>query len=228
VAANGWGLKVVDYFTPWDQQELNDDDLDLGSCGVTILPSTAGSAQHRNLLVVAGKQGVIYLIDRDSMGKFNPRADHVPAEFRSSNFYLMSSPAFFGSTLYYAAAGDSAKAFKVSKGQINPNPISQTRSTFPIRGATPMISSDNGSQGILWLLDMGTNDLRAYKAGNLKTLLYTSSQAPNHRDQLGNVVKFTVPTIANGKVYVGTSNSLVAYGLLPRHQAIFRARQRKP
>jgi len=77
-----------------------------------------------------------------------------------------------------------------------------------------MVSANGGKDGILWLLDTGTNTLKAYLAGNLHTLLYSSSEAARNRDKLGQVVKFTVPTIANGEVFVGTSNSLDIYGLL--------------
>jgi hypothetical protein len=145
---NGYGLKVVDYFTPMNQQVLSDEDLDLGSSGITILPDSAGSLQHRHLIVTAGKEGKIYLIDRDNMGKFRPQADHVVQEVSDGKHLVLSSPAFFNSTLYYAAVNDTAKAFKVARGKIAPKLVSQTNTTFPMRGATPAISSRGAKNGV--------------------------------------------------------------------------------
>jgi len=211
---NGWGLKVVDYFTPDNQQALNDGDLDLGSGGITILPDALGSAAHSHLLVAAGKEGEIYLIDRNNMGKFDPNANRVVQEISDSGYPVFSSPAVFGNTLYYAAVKESAQVYTIGNGAIKKINYAHTSLHFAYPGATPMVSANGGKDGILWLLDTGTNTLKAYLAGNLHTLLYSSSEAARNRDKLGQVVKFTVPTIANGEVFVGTSNSLDIYGLL--------------
>jgi len=221
---NGWGLKVVDYFTPMNQEILNEQDLDLGSGGITILPDALGSAAHRHLLVAAGKQGEIYLIDRDNMGKFDPNADHVVQEISDSGYPVFSSPAVFGNTLYYAAVKDSAQVYTIVNGTMKKISASHTSIKFVYPGATPMVSSNSGKTGILWLLNMRTNTLNAYSAGNLHKLLYSSSEAKRNRDELGQVVKFTVPTIANGEVFVATFNSLDIYGLLPRHRPQHRTR----
>jgi hypothetical protein len=221
---NGWGLKVVDYFTPENQAYLDVQDLDLDSGGVTILPDYMGSALHRHLLVVGDKQGEIFLIDRDNMGKFNPSADHVVAEINDSGYWIFSSPAIFGTTLYYAGVIGPATAFTITNATIHQVPKASTSQKFAYPGATPMVSSSGGNNGIIWLLERHTNTLRAYKASNLHKLLYSSGQAARHRDQLGPIVKFTFPTVANGKIYVGTYKSVDIYGLIPRRAPRRRGR----
>jgi len=223
---NGWGLKVVDYFTPFNQDSLDSGDLDLGSGGPVLLPASAGSMLHPNLLVASGKEGRIYLIDRDNMGKFDPNpvnkldtniVQELPPDTISGSY---GSAAYFNGYIYYVGAAndgnpdDSAKAFSVQNAQLSVNPTSQGPDTFSYPGNTPIISADASSNGILWAVDTGTNELRAYDAGNLADELYTSDQAANNRDRLGSAVKFAPATEANGHVYVGTSNGLVAYGLL--------------
>jgi hypothetical protein len=220
---NGWGLKVVDYFTPENQAYLDAQDFDLDSGGVTILPDYMGSALHRHLLVVGDKQGEIFLIDRDNMGKFNPSADHVVAEINDSGYWIFSSPAVFGTTLYYAGVTGPAMAFTIANATIHQVPKASTSQKFLYPGATPMVSSNGGKNGIVWLLERHTNTLRAYKAANLHQLLYSSGRAARHRDQLGPIVKFTFPTVANGRVYVGTYNSFDIYGLIPRRMPRRRA-----
>jgi fibronectin type 3 domain-containing protein len=212
--ANGWGLKVVDYFTPFNQAGLNSGDVDLGSQGPLLLPDSVGSAAHPHLLVGAGKEGRIYLIDRDNMGKFDPNTDHVVQELVGTLNGAFGEPAYFNNTVYYANGyGGVADTFFLSNGTLSATPTSHTTDSYSYPGTTPSISANGSINGIAWDLDRGTNQLRAYDATNYATELYTSAQAANNRDQLGAVVKFTVPTVVNGKVYVGTSNSLVAYGL---------------
>jgi len=209
---NGWGLKVVDYFTPKNQAALNDSDLDVGSGGIMLLPDSAGSASHPHLLVLAGKQGVIYLIDRDNMGGFNPNTDQVVQEVAALSHNL-STPAYFNGSIYFASQNQPIEQFIVSKGAIS-GPVSSASDANGIQGATPSISADGIASGIAWLLDPGTNQLRAYKAGNLADEIFTSSQAPGGRDLVGKVVKFSVPTVADGEVLVGASNNFDIYGLL--------------
>jgi fibronectin type 3 domain-containing protein len=211
---NGWGLKVVDYFTPFNQAGLNSGDVDLGSQGPLLLPDSVGSAAHPHLLVGAGKEGRIYLVDRDNMGKFDPNTDHVVQELVGILDGAFGEPAYSNNTLYYANGyGGVADTFFVSNGTLSATPTSHTPDSYGYPGTTPSISANGSIDGIVWDLDRATNQLRAYDATSYATELYTSAQAANNRDQLGAVVKFTVPTIVNGKVYVGTSNSLVAYGL---------------
>lgn len=218
---NGFGLKVVDYFTPFTQGQLNQNDSDLGSGGPLLLPDGTGSAAHPHLLVAAGKNGAIYLIDRDSMGHFDPSADHVVQPLYDAFAGSFDTPAYYNGTLYYVGTAQSGTppqpgmAFTISGGVISATPAAQTPDTYGFPGSTPSVSA-NGSAGVVvWDLDHGSNQLRAYDAGNYATELYTSDQAAGGRDTLGTVIKFSVPTVANGRVYVGSDGALVAYGLLP-------------
>ncbi|HEV3255509.1 MAG TPA: S8 family serine peptidase, partial [Gemmataceae bacterium] len=216
---NGWGLKVVDYFTPFDQANLNNGDIDLGSGAPLILPDSVGSAAHAQLLVGAGKEGRIYVIDRNNMGHFSPTTDNVvqetPNDTISGSF---DTPAYFNDSIYYVGGSnignpnDVGKTFSISNGVLSTSPTSQGPDSYAYPGSTPSISANGSSNGIVWDLDTGTNQLRAYDASSYAKELYTSAQAPNNRDALGTVVKFTVPTVSSGDVYVGTANSLVAYG----------------
>jgi len=214
--ANGWGLKVVDYFTPSNQSTLDATDGDVGSGGVTLLPDSLGSAAHPHLLVAVSKRGVVFLIDRDNMGKFDPNADHDVEEFTEGNA-IFSSSTLFGSTIYLIGVAGEAKAIRINNGTISRKPTTHTSDDFAYPGATAVVSSHGSRNGIVWVLDRTKNQLRAYSPGNFRRPLYSSASAPGGRDQLGQVVKFTSPVVANGKVYVGTTTDLVAYGLLSRH-----------
>jgi hypothetical protein len=213
---NGWGLKAVDYFTPQNQDMLNSGDLDLGSGGPLLLPASAGSAAHPQLLVGSGKQGAIYLIDCRNMGHFHSSTDNIvqelPAGTLSGSFDTAS---YFNGQIYYGGPGDSLKAFSIHNAQLSLSPTSQSSGSFDFPGDTLSISANGFKNGIVWALERGSNELRAYDAGNLANALYTSDQAANQRDQLGATIKFAVPTEANGHVYVGTDGALVAYALLP-------------
>jgi hypothetical protein len=210
--ANGWGLKIVDYFSPSNTQQLQALDLDLASGGVVLLPASAGTAAHPNLLIQGGKQGTLYLMDRDNMPGFDPTTDRVVQESSGQIGPEFSAPAYFNGSLYYAAVGDFAKAFPISNGHLATSPSSQSGQTFGYPGSTPSISANGAANGIVWLIDNGTNQLRAYDAANLARQLYNSDQN-GARDQLGSAVKFSTPTVADGHVFVGTANSVVIYGL---------------
>jgi hypothetical protein len=211
---NGYGLKVVGYFTPSNQQLLDDQDLDLGSGGAVLVSRAAGSAAHPNLLIQGGKQGTVYLMDRDNMPGFNAGGDQVAQEATGLLGWIFSTPAYFNGKLYYAAVGGPAEAFSLTNATLATSPSSVSSDTFGYPGATPVISANGTANGIVWMIDNGTGQLRAYDASDLSRELYTSGQAPGGSDQLGSTVKFTVPTVAGGHVFVGTQNSLVIYGLL--------------
>jgi hypothetical protein len=218
---NGWGLKEVDYFTPFDQQNLDNGDLDLGSGAPMLLPDSVGSTAHQQLLVGSGKEGRIYLIDCNKMGHFGV-TDNVVQETNNTTISgSFDTPAFFNNTIYYVGGSnignpnDVGKTFSITNGQMALAPTSQGPDSYAYPGSTPSISANGSSNGVVWDLDTGTNQLRAYNATGYNNELYTTAQAPNGRDTLtGSVVKFTVPTVVNGHVYVGTSNALVAYGLI--------------
>ena len=218
---NGWGLKVVDYFTPSNQATLSSGDADLGSGGPLLLPDSAGSAAHPHLLVGGGKEGRIYLIDRDNMGHFDPNADHVVQETGAHAIgSVFDTPAYFNGAIYYGAVNDNVKAFAVANAAFNPTPTSKSPNSIGFTGTSPSISANGSSNAIVWALDShafgsgGPAVLYAYDASNLSSELYNSSQAANNRDQAGAAAKFTVPTVVNGKVYVTGASSLTIYGEL--------------
>jgi len=221
---NGWGLKVVDYFTPQNQASLSSADQDLGSGAPLVLPAsvgsiTIGSASAPNLLIGSGKDGTIYLINRDNMGKYNGTTDNIVQEIGGGlgGGGSFGTPAFYydGTTarIYYGAKNDNLRAFTISNGYISTTPVI-TPDTFGSQGTTPSISANGDSDGIVWGIDGGTNELRAYNASNVAAGAIYSTATDSSRDSLGTAVKFTGPTVADGEVFVGTTNSLVAYGLL--------------
>jgi PA14 domain/Chitobiase/beta-hexosaminidase C-terminal domain len=209
------GLVRADYFTPYNQQELSDADADLGSGGVVVLPDSAGSVAHRHLLVGAGKEGKIYLIDRDNMGEFNATDDSQIVQSFQAIGGSFGTPAFFNNTLYYGGAVDTVKAYKMNGGTITTTVASETSSFFGYPGITPSVSANGTNNAIVWGIESsaygssGPAVLHAFNATNLTQEIYNS----NLRDNPGPAVKFTVPTIANGKVYVGAQYAVSVFGL---------------
>jgi hypothetical protein len=210
---NGWGLKVADYFVPGNYDDLNRTDADIGGGGVIPLPDGVGGGGHARLLVGGGKDCRILLVDRDRMGKYDPAADHAVQAVDGALNRIFDSPLVWNGRLYFAADGDRLKAFPIAQGRIGAHPAMQSQETFGFPGASPALSADGAKNAILWCLNRGENALCAYDPGKLDRPLYTSSQAAGGADHPGNVVRFTVPAIANGEVFVGTNEALVAYGL---------------
>ena len=210
-------LAVADYFEMSNQLSENDSDEDLGSGGALVLPDfTDSSGNTRHLAVGAGKDSNLYVVDRDSMGKFNPNTNNIYQEIQGALAgSVFSMPAYFNSTVYYGAVGDSIKAFAISAAQLGSSPSSQTGNQFEYPGATPSISANGTSNAILWAAE-NTDPavLHAYDATNLANELYNSNQASGGRDQFGAGNKFITPTVINGKVYVGTTNGVGVFGLL--------------
>ena len=211
-------LSLSDYFTPSDQQTLNNGDLDLGSGGVLVLPDEVGSTNHPHLLVGAGKEGRIYLLDRDHLGQFNSGGDQVVEEFLEpvGGEWSFDTPAYFNQTIYYLGAGDVLKAFAFSNGLLVTNPVAVGGTTFGFPGATPAVSANGTNNAIVWVLQTdsapsGSAILRAYNATNVAVELYNSTQE-GARDNPGGAIKFAVPTVANGKVYIGTASQLSVFG----------------
>ena len=213
------GITLADYFTPFDQDNLNSTDNDLGSAGTIMLPDSVGSTNHPHLFAAGSKSGTIYLLDRDNLGQFNSVDDsQIVQVMRNAVGGMWNSPAYFNGTLYYVGSGDVLSAFGISNGLINANPTSQASSSFDFPGATPSISAHGTNDAIVWAIESdasgsGQAVLHAYDASNVARELYNSDMA-GERDAPGGGVKFTVPTIANGKVYVGAQDSLSVYGLL--------------
>jgi hypothetical protein len=232
---NAADLSVVDSFTPSNEAFLRKNDADLGSGAPLILPDNTSSHPHE--LVGGGKDGRVFLVDRDHMGGFNPPADPacdntstppascdnvvqtIPNIGNSQFDNLFDTPAFWNGLLYFHPQTGVLKAFQYNNGTLS-SAVAAGANTFGDHGATPSVSANGNSGGIVWELQTdawrtsGPAILHAYDATNVANELYNSSQAPNGRDTAGPAVKFTVPTIANGRVYVGTGNELDVYGLL--------------
>jgi hypothetical protein len=222
----GPNTSVLDYFTPFNQNDLNNADEDLGSGGLVVLPDSVGSSAHPHLLVGAGKEGKIYLLDRDNMGKFHDGNDsQIVQSLPNAIGGAWSSPAYFNGSIYYQGTGDVLKAFPIANGQIgSPTQAGTAASDYP--GSTPVISAlqtaTGYTNGIVWTLTpFNAPDgrptipqLRAYDAKDISNPLY-DSLAAGQRDSAGDYTKFTVPTVANGKVYVGGDKKLTVFGMTP-------------
>jgi hypothetical protein len=208
------GLARANYFTPYDQANLESTDADLGSSGLVLLPDSVGSASHPHLLVASGKAGKIYLLDRDNLGQFNPVSDsQIVQSIAGVTAASFATPSYFNNRVYFVGSGDTLKAFALSGGLLSTTPVSQSPSGFGFPGATVSISANNTSNGIVWALDnsawgsSGPAVLHAYNTTNVTLEIYNTTQAGT-RDRLAGAVKFSVPTVANGKVYVGGQYAL--------------------
>ncbi len=220
LSTSGNKLAVADYFTMSNTIAESAADQDLGSGGAMLLPDeTDASGAVHHLVVGAGKDENIYVVDRDNLGKFSPTANNVYQELpKGLNGAEFAAPAYWNNTVYYGGVGDVIRAFPVAQAKLATAPSSQTTHPFPYPGATPSVSSNGTSNGIVWVEDNGASGapatLYAYDATNLGHELYDSNQAANNRDQYGAGNKFITPMITNGKVYVGTQNGVAVFGLL--------------
>ena len=213
----GGSLSVADYFTMHNTVSESNSDEDLGSGGALVLPDqkdASGATVH--LAVGAGKDSNIYVVNRDSMGKFNPNNDNaIHQELGGAvGGGVWAMPAYFDGTVYYGGVSDSLKAFPIANALLATTPASVSAANFGYPGATPSVSANGSLEGIVWAVEnAGTGILHAYDATNLATELYNSNQAGS-RDQFTDN-KFITPMIANGKVYVGTPTGVIVFGLLP-------------
>jgi hypothetical protein len=205
------GLALADWFTPYNQLQLNLQDIDLGSAGQVVLPDSAGSAAHPHLLLAGSKAGTIYLLDRDNLGHFNASGDtQIVQSVSGAVNGMWCTPAWFNGVAYYVASGDKLKAFSVANAAFNATPLGVGPTA--IGNSTPSISANGTANAIVWAMQASSPAvLHAYNATNVAQELYNTSQNLA-RDNPGSPVKFTVPTVANGKVYVGTVGALSVYG----------------
>jgi hypothetical protein len=211
------GLAVADYFEMDNESAENGSDTDLGSGGAMVLPDlTNGSGQTVHLAVGAGKDSNLYVVNRDSMGKFSPSTNNIYQELKGAlPGGVWAMPAYFNNTVYYGSVGSPIKAFRITSAQLGTSPAAQTSTSFGYPGATPSVSANGTSNGIVWAVENSSPAvLHAYNAATL-TELYNSNQASGGRDHFGNGNKFMTPTIVNGKVFVGTPNGVAVFGLLP-------------
>ena len=210
------GLKLADYFTPHNTVAESNADQDFGSGGgILLMDLTDSGGTTRHLSVGAGKDALIYVVDRDAMGKFNASTDQIYQEISGQlGGSVFSMPAFFNGTVYYGAVGDALKAFPVASAKLASTPSSQSTHQFGYPGTTPSVSANGSANGIVWAIENSGAILFAYDAADLTKELYDSNQAAGNRDHFsGN--KFITPVVVNGKVYVGTPTSVAVFGLLP-------------
>jgi hypothetical protein len=210
-------LSVADFFATFDTVTESDNDSDLGSGGAMVLPDQVdANGATRHLAVGAGKDGNLYVVDRDSMGKFDPNANHAYQVLTGAlPGGVFSSPAYFNGAVYYASNGAPLQRFQLSAARLGAAPASRSGTSFGYPGATPSISANGSSAAIVWAVENGSPAvLHAYDAGDLTRELYNSNQNAT-RDNLGPGNKFITPTVAAGKVFIGATNSVAVYGLLP-------------
>jgi chitodextrinase len=219
---------VVDFFTPQDQLTLAANDIDLGSGGVTILPPSVGSATHQELALATGKTDLLYLLDQNNLGQFTSSGpDNIVQEvtlfngLNESNVIggMFSKAAYFNGRIYVVPISDVLRAYTISNATLTAVPATGA-DTFGFPGATPSVSAPGATaNGIVWVLNTTNNNsengsgtsgpaqLFGYDAASLSQLFNGSASAT--------AVKFTVPTVANGKVYVGGQGAITVFGLLP-------------
>ena len=220
IANSGGTLSVADYFTMFNAVDLSNRDVDLGSGGELLLPDLMDSTNTvKHLVVGAGKDQTLYVVDRDNMGKFNSTKNNIWQQLDGAlGGEVFSSPAWFNGSLYYGAVGSTLKAFGISKAKVSTAPTSQSAGTFGYPGTSPVVSANGTANPIVWAHENQNNGtiavLHAYDATNLAHELYNSNQATGSRDQFGAGNKFITPTVAGGKVLVGTTNSVGIFGLL--------------
>jgi hypothetical protein len=206
---NNGSLNVSDYFTPFNQSSLSTDDIDLGSSGYVLLPDQPGAITH--LGISAGKEGRIYLLDRDNLGKFHSGDDSqivqsIPnALGTTTNGRNLSTAVYWQGNIYYAGHADVMKQFQIANGLFSTTPFSSSTHSFGYT-ASSSLSANGSSDGILWTVDSSASMLFAYDATNLSNVLFSAA--------LKDSVRFVPPTIANGRVYVSGATQLTAFGPL--------------
>ena len=200
---NGFGIRVVNYFTPRNEAMLESYDDDLASSGVLILPDGLAGPKHPNLLIASGKQGTLYVINRNKMGHFHPFSDDLVQELPGAVTSSFDTPAYFDGTIYYAGAGDVLKSFAFVNGRLQQT--ASAMNVFGLHGASAVVSSDGGQNGIVWLIS-SSKQLIAYNAANPTSELW-SSDLPGYST-------FSIADVtADGHVLVGAGKALVGYGL---------------
>ena len=214
-------LTVAGYFTPYDQAKLNKYDWDLSSAGVTILPDQS-SGPYPHLAIAGGKEGTVYVLNRDSMGGYNASSNsQIPQELvgaiRGSvpgepicGFW--NEPAYWNGYVYIFGMEDVLKVFQLTDGQLSTSPISE--GTLQMRAPVPVVSANGTTNAVIWALEWDHSTLRAYTYDNLASEIYGTNQVPS-RDHTDGTTAKTSPTVANGRVYVATETNLDVYGLLP-------------
>jgi hypothetical protein len=218
ISTAGGSLSIADYFTMSNEVGESASDQDLGSGGAMLLPDlTDSTGTVRHLVVGAGKDGNIYVVSRDSMGKFNATGNSQIWQEVSGGVPsgIFSTPAYFNGTVYYGDVGATLKAFKITSAKLGATPQSQSSAQFASPGTAPSVSANGTSNAIVWAHENANPAvLHAFDAANLAQETYNSNQASGNRDQFGTGNKFITPTVADGKVFVGTTTGVAVFGLL--------------
>lgn len=216
---------VADYFAPYDQASMAANDEDLGSGGPILLPDSVGSVAHPHLMIGAGKEGTLYLVDRDNLGKYvlssNPSATsdtNIVQEVKTVIGGIWGSASYFNHEIFFQGMGDVMKGFGITNGVMTTSPISKSTTSFSDGYTTPSVSANGTSNAIAWVIQTdaysgnGPAILHAYNATNLAQELYNSSQNLS-RDNPGGAVKYAVPIVADGRVFVRGEYTLSVYGI---------------
>jgi hypothetical protein len=227
--SNGTGLNLVDSFTPYNQAALSTADMDLSSGGVLLLPDQPGAHPHE--LIGGGKQGTLYVVDRDAMGGFNGSGNTqivqalpgaLPATTPTVPAGLWSTPTYWNNRVYFTGRHDVIKMFTLQNGQLV-GPVSEGKTAMTYMSS--VVSSNGNSNGILWVLqnDAG-NTLHAFDTDDLTREYYNTNQSGT-RDVPGGTTRFSVPLVVNGSVYLGSQAELDVYGLLsqPQQQPVLQS-----
>ncbi len=207
--------KVLDFFTPFDEQQLATIDEDVGGGGVLLTTDASGT----HVAITTNKGGDIYVTNRDNLGHFHVGDNSQILQFlpgalgTGSEDRCFTSPAAWNGFVYFIGAFDNLRAYQLANGKLTAT--GQSGTTFGFQGSSPVVSANGNQNGIVWAIDHQTDAvLRAFDAGNVANELYNSDQN-GARDSLASpVAHFIVPTVANGKVFVATRTKLVVYGLL--------------
>ena len=230
-ASNGT-LPVLDWFVPWDQDTLSNEDYDVGSGGVLLLPDLPAGSAYQHPLVQMGKEGTIYLVDRDNMGGYCSTCvdidTQIVQEINYASTGIWGSPAYWNGNVYWGSNNNDGTSSNLlafsfnagNSGLLSTAPTSQSSNVFGFGTGTPVVSANGNTDGIVWLLDNGSyfskccQALYAFDATDLSTMYYNSNQAAKKRDVPDGAVKFSAPVVANGKVYVGSQLQVSAYGII--------------
>jgi hypothetical protein len=218
MSLSGTTLSVADYFTMSGEVAESGGDVDLGSGGILLLPDMPDAqGTVRQLAVGAGKDGNLYVVDRNNMGKFTSVGNSIWQQLTGVlGAGVWATPAYYASTVYYGPQSGPLMAFTMTKALLSSSPTSRTAIQFGYPGTFPVVSANGAQNAIVWAYENTSPAvLHAYSAGNLGNELYNSNQAANGRDQFGVGNKYIAPVVADGKVFVATTNSVAVFGLLP-------------
>ena len=211
-------LQVIDYFAPYNWSTYSNAGLDLGSGNVMVVPDQTGAHPHE--LIVCGKPTPVYVLNQDNLGQVGSTSDNIIQRLDNavgarpgpnnpnSVTACYTAPAMLGQTVFFGGKYDVLKAFNLdpATGLLSSSPISQGNLAYGYPGANPAVSANGLSNGIVWAIDTATSTLRANDATNLSNELYSGS--------ITGPLRFTTPTVVNAHVYVGTENTVYAFGLL--------------